>query len=224
MSVEIPQFEQSREKLYITQPCFYSMGLDLAGKVEAYQDESGVKFDTLVGAPRGSLELMSILSQHLGLKGQQVQSINVNTRDDDGTQSETKTGQIPETAKIEGMNCLWADDVRDTGMTEDAAEKILYSLGAKSVMRADLGYKPSQDKAEPKRAPDFYIFETAKWIVFPWERIAEYKQAQEMLRTNATSPHELKRSLMQLKSNFMRAQGFSSLPIITASSSGIAQY
>ncbi len=211
MSYVIPQFEQDPKKIYISQPTFYSMGLDLAQKVIDRQEQTGVFYDTIVGAPRGSLELMSMMSQILLMKGQQVQCMNVNTRSDSGEQSEIKTGQVPETAKIEGKNCLWLDDVRDTGVTEDAAERILLSLGAKLVDRGDLGWKPKNDKAIPVRQPDFYIFETNEWVVFSWERLAEYRHAQQALKL-VVPPEQLEKALRQLKSNFMRAQGFSSVP------------
>ncbi len=211
MNYHIPEFEQERGKLYINEPTFYSMALDIGSRVIDHQNQSGQFVDTVVGAPRGALNLMSIVAQMLHMNGQQVQCINVNTRSDDGERSEVKTGQLPETSKVEDKVCLWLDDVRDSGLTEDAAQNILYSIGARAVLRGAIAWKPESDEAEPPREPDFYTVTTNKWIVFPWERLAEYVHAQQALRL-VVPADEIEGALQQLKSNFMRAQGFSSVP------------
>jgi hypoxanthine phosphoribosyltransferase len=159
--------------------------------------------DTIVGAPRGSLQLMNFVAQYFEITGENVQSITVNTRDGELQRSEVTFGQLPDVEKIVDKVVLWVDDVRDTGVTEDAACRILADLGAKLVLRADLGYKPANDKAEPKRKPDLFVFETDKWVVFPWERIIELRRAHDELTEQGATTKEL----TQLERNFMNAQG-----------------
>ena len=61
---------------------------------------------------------------------------------------------------------LIVDDVADTGETLEFVLKHVREKGAKEVKVATVAYKP---KSRVK--PDYYVFETNKWIVFPWEEM-----------------------------------------------------
>lgn len=61
---------------------------------------------------------------------------------------------------------LLVDDVADTGETLEFVLKHVKEMGAKEVKVATIAYKP---KSRVK--PDYYVFETDKWIVFPWEEM-----------------------------------------------------
>jgi hypothetical protein len=59
---------------------------------------------------------------------------------------------------------LVMDDVADTGLTLVAAKNFLKRAGAAEVRTAALAYKPRS-----KFVPDYTLFCTDQWIVFPWE-------------------------------------------------------
>lgn len=58
------------------------------------------------------------------------------------------------------VNVLFIDDIADTGKT--ILENFPRTFNTKI---ATLYYKPNTSKVKP----NFYAFETDKWIVFPWE-------------------------------------------------------
>jgi hypoxanthine phosphoribosyltransferase len=63
-------------------------------------------------------------------------------------------------------NVLIVDDVKDTG---GSLEKTVTSLSQfiKKIKTATIYYKPSKDKTHT--SPNFYLYRTDKWIVFPHE-------------------------------------------------------
>lgn len=61
---------------------------------------------------------------------------------------------------------LIVDDVADTGETLEFVREHVRRKGAKEVRVATIAYKPRS-----KLKPDYYVFETDKWIVFPWEEM-----------------------------------------------------
>ncbi|MCD6503180.1 MAG: phosphoribosyltransferase [Thermoplasmata archaeon] len=67
--------------------------------------------------------------------------------------------------EVKGKKVLLVDDIADTGLTLKNALEYLKSLGVKEVKIATIAYKPSSIVI-----PDFYLFTTNKWVVFPWEK------------------------------------------------------
>ena len=61
---------------------------------------------------------------------------------------------------------LIVDDVADTGATLELALERVKERGAREVKIATLACKPRS-----RVKPDYYVFETDKWIVFPWEEM-----------------------------------------------------
>ena len=66
---------------------------------------------------------------------------------------------------------LIVDDVFDTGLSIDA---VIDDLAAKArrntpgqIKIATTYFKPANNKTQ--RAPDYYVHETDKWLVLPWE-------------------------------------------------------
>jgi hypothetical protein len=60
---------------------------------------------------------------------------------------------------------LVVDDVADTGETLEFAVRYARRRGGREVRTATLGYKPHS-----KFVPDYFVFRTSRWVVFPWER------------------------------------------------------
>jgi len=64
-----------------------------------------------------------------------------------------------------GGKVLVVDDVADTGRTLKFACRYVRRRGAKAVKTATLGCKPHAEFI-----PDYFVFKSSRWIVFPWER------------------------------------------------------
>ncbi len=109
---------------------------------------SNIKFDFIYGIPRGGLPIAVHLSHYLDIP--MLRNIFV---------EETLLSTIT------GRNLLICDDISDTGITiKNIKEKIKYF----NPSYACIYYKP-----HTKEIPNFYVKETNKWIVFPWEKIDE---------------------------------------------------
>ncbi|MFQ5892068.1 MAG: phosphoribosyltransferase [Candidatus Methanofastidiosia archaeon] len=78
---------------------------------------------------------------------------------------------VPLTGDVKGMKVLIVDDVADTGKTLETVKKHVLERGALEVKIAVIA-KKSRSITEP----DYHIFETEKWIVFPWEKIPVTKK------------------------------------------------
>ena len=70
----------------------------------------------------------------------------------------------PLAVNIVKENVLIFDDVADSGKTFIMAKEYLLKCGAKSVDTASLFYKPHSSFK-----PDYYIYKTNAWVVFPHE-------------------------------------------------------
>jgi len=73
---------------------------------------------------------------------------------------------VPLTEPVEGKNVLIVDDVADTGKTLKVVREDIVKKGAKDVRIAVIAKKP-QSIVDP----DYYIFQTDRWIIFPWEKM-----------------------------------------------------
>ena len=59
---------------------------------------------------------------------------------------------------------LVVDDVADTGTSLEFVVRRLKGKGAREIRTATIAYKPRS-----RVKPDYFVYETDKWVVFPWE-------------------------------------------------------
>jgi len=71
---------------------------------------------------------------------------------------------------IRGKRVLLVDDVADTGESLILAKEKVLVLNPSELKVATLNYKPKS-----KIKPDFFVEETLKWLVYPWE-IREFER------------------------------------------------
>ena len=68
---------------------------------------------------------------------------------------------------------LIVDDVYDSGLSVQAVLANLKERARKNtphdIRIATVYYKPLNNKTKPKRVPDYYLYKTNKWLVFPHE-------------------------------------------------------
>jgi len=128
----------------------------LAKKVASYEP------DVLVGISRGGLVPVRLLSDMLDIHAVGIIRIEF-------YKSAGKPGDLPRITQglqmdITGKRVLVVDDVSDTGKSLEVAKEYLETKGAGAVRFATLHHKP-----QSIFKPQYYIEETDKWIVYPWE-------------------------------------------------------
>lgn len=75
--------------------------------------------------------------------------------------------------KLEGK-VLVVDDVADTGATLGVVLDHLKDRVEDELKVCTVAYKPKS-----KIEPDYYIYETSKWVVFPWEEAPVERKVEE---------------------------------------------
>jgi hypothetical protein len=120
------------------------------------------KPDVIVGISRGGLIPAVRLSHILG--DVEFKVIDVKFYKDIGERGEKPVITIPLHGDLEGKKVVIVDDVSDTGKTLQVVIEEVKNRGAKDIKVACLAMKPWTSVV-----PDFYVFRTDKWIVFPWE-------------------------------------------------------
>jgi len=117
--------------------------------------------DLIVGIARGGLIPAVSLSHTLGVE---MAVVDVKFyRDVEGREREP----IIRTSfpiNPQGKRVLLVDDVSDTGETLKVVLRELHNSGVLETKVACLVVKPWT-----KVIPNFYVFRTDKWVVFPWE-------------------------------------------------------
>jgi len=118
--------------------------------------------DIIVGVARGGLFPAVRLSHLMGDKTLRIIHVKyykgVNMRME-------KPKLLADVGRLKGK-VLVVDDVADTGTTLEFVVKHIKRKGAKKVKVATIAMKP---KSTFK--PDFFVFKTDKWIIFPWEEM-----------------------------------------------------
>lgn len=118
--------------------------------------------DVIVGVARGGLIPAVRLSHILG--DVELKVIDVKFYKGIDERMEKPVVTIPLHGSLEGKKVVIVDDVSDTGKTLEVVIEEVKKAGAKEIKVACLSMKPWT-----KVVPDFCVFRTDKWIVFPWE-------------------------------------------------------
>jgi hypoxanthine phosphoribosyltransferase len=128
----------------------------LAESVSSYSPE------VLVGVSRGGLVPVRLLSDILGIHSVGIMRVEFYSSLGQSAGFPRITQDV--SIDLEGKRVLVVDDVSDTGRSLQVAKDHLLRKGAKEVRFATLHFKPHS-----VFKPDFYIDETDRWIVYPWE-------------------------------------------------------
>lgn len=118
--------------------------------------------DIIVGVARGGLFPAVRLSHLMGDKTLRIihvkyyKSVNLRMK---------KPELLADVGRLKGK-VLVVDDVADTGTTLEFVIKHIKRKGAKEVKVATIAMKPHSTFK-----PDFFVFKTNKWIIFPWEKM-----------------------------------------------------
>lgn len=162
------------DKHYITPQELYLDSLRLAEQIVA----SGFQPDFMVALWRGGTPIGIVVHEYLKSQGISPDHISIRTERYDNT----KIDQAGSKVKVVGLeyivkkvndddSLLIVDDVFDTGLTIQAVIKTIKKKARKNtpedIRIATVYYKPTRN--ETKLAPNFYVHETEKWLVYPHE-------------------------------------------------------
>lgn len=164
----------------------YKMMLAIAEKIR----HDNFKPDVLVGVSRGGWPPGRIMSDLLGVS----EIANVKAEFYKGV-AETKSKPIisqPVSVKVQSKTLLVVDDVADTGESLSLVKRHLQEQGASTMKIVTIYYKPWSIIT-----PDYYIKETRKWIVFPWERKETVKYLLEKFGENRKTFEEAQKRLVK---------------------------
>lgn len=120
--------------------------------------------DMIVGIARGGLIPAVRMSHIMDNILMRVMDVKFYTDIEEHTEMPEIT--VPLTESVEGKNVLIVDDVADTGKTLKVVRDYILDKGAREVRIAVIAKKP-----QSIIDPDYYIFQTGKWIIFPWEKM-----------------------------------------------------
>ena len=175
------------EKLYVSADELLEASYQLAWRIY----ESGFRPDFIIAIWRGGTPVGIAVQEFFDLMG--VQSDHISIR----TSSYTGIGERQKTVKVYGLNyiirqvesdnsLLMIDDVFDTGLSIQKVINDLESACKKNTPNIRVAtpyYKPENNLTE--RTPDYFLYETSKWIVFPHElkglSLEEIKSNKPML-------------------------------------------
>ena len=160
------------EKIFITAAELLRDSFLLASNIL----QSGFRPDYIVGIWRGGTPVGIAVQEFLDYAGVETDHIAIRTSHYTGISQTTRNVQVHGLGylirKVNKQDSLLiVDDVFDTGMSVEAVIGELVKR-ARLNMPDDIRiatpwYKPSKNKTE--RVPNYYIHETAQWLVFPHE-------------------------------------------------------
>lgn len=160
------------EKMYIGAQELLEDSFRLAMKI--FRDE--FRPDFIVGIWRGGTPVGIAVQELLDYYGIQTDHIAIRTSAYEGI------NRMSRQIRVHGLqyiidnvnsedNLLIVDDVYDTGLSIEAVLDALKDKARRNKPRdiriAVVYYKPGNNKTD--RAPDYYIHETDKWLIFPHE-------------------------------------------------------
>jgi hypoxanthine phosphoribosyltransferase len=160
------------EKIFITAEELHRDSFLLANNIL----QSGFRPDYIVGIWRGGTPVGIAVQEFLDYSGIETDHIAIRTSHYIGIDQTTPNVQVHGLGylirKVNKQDSLLiVDDVFDTGMS---AETVIVELSKRARLNtpgdiriATPWYKPSKNKTG--RAPDYFIHETAQWLVFPHE-------------------------------------------------------
>jgi hypoxanthine phosphoribosyltransferase len=144
--------------LVLTYDDIWQLTNELVKKIE----KSNLKPDILIGIARGGLVVTRILSDIMDNYNVAIIGVGFYKGINETNKEPILTQEI--TLELTNQKVLLIDDVSDTGKSFEFAVKYLRSKNLQTLKTAALHFKPHSIFK-----PDFFISETSKWIVYPWE-------------------------------------------------------
>ncbi|MBN1263735.1 MAG: hypothetical protein JW991_05265 [Candidatus Pacebacteria bacterium] len=151
--------------------------------------ESNLKLDRIIAISRGGLVIGRLMSDFLNLP--------ISTIAMQQLASENQSGEpvIAEklTCDVNGQNLLLVDEIVDHGEVLAKVTEYLAKLSGQRVYSLVPYIKPW---AKPK--PDFYLRETEKWVIFPYDIREMTSDLVGVFKKKGISPEQIKNQLLAL--------------------------
>lgn len=161
----------------------------LAQKLAAAIFNHSHTHDEIVAVSRGGLTLGHIMSDLTNLP---VYSFTIQSYTD--IQKEGKIVITQELGKpIEGRRILLVDDVSDTGKTFVRAKTYVEDMKPSSITTLSMFIKP-----KTIFRPDFFVKQTNKWIIFPYEVAETIKYVIRKMESEGKSKAQIQNYLVHL--------------------------
>ncbi len=120
-----------------------------------------LKINCIVAISRGGMIPATILANCLGVR--KVIVINVKLYKGIGVKGRLEIDRSLDLENIDTSTVLIVDDIVDTGKTLEKVKEYV-AKHAQKIYTAALFVKKWS-----KMKPDYYAYETTKWVIFPWE-------------------------------------------------------
>jgi hypoxanthine phosphoribosyltransferase len=144
--------------------------------------------DIIVGVARGGWIPARILSDFSG--NELTANVKIEFYKSIAETEEKPRIVQPISVSVENKKVLICDDVADTGESLLVAIDHIKDAGASDVRVAALYMKPWS-----KCTPEYWVLETDKWIIFPWERRETITKLYRPLKNENTPPEVIKKEL-----------------------------
>lgn len=172
-------------------PCWdevYDLLLKLAKKIV----DDNYRPDLIVGIARGGWIVARILSDLLDIKD--IGNIRVEFYEDVLLTRNHPYITQEISVEVKGKSVLLCDDVADTGKSLKVAADYLRSKGVSELKISTLHLK-----SKSMVRPNYYVFKTDAWIIYPWEVFETIKSIARKLEKEGKSSEEIEKELMQTK-------------------------
>ncbi len=133
--------------------------------------DSGFKADAIIGIIRGGMVPARLLSDILGVDT--IGMIEIKLYEGIGVRGHQPYLRQPLVLDVKDKRVLIVDDISDSGLSLQLATQLISLYSPSEVRTATLYIKPWT-----KMVPDYYAYETEKWVVFPWERVEYERETQ----------------------------------------------
>ncbi|WGM90316.1 MAG: phosphoribosyltransferase [Candidatus Bathyarchaeum tardum] len=150
--------------------------------------------DVIVAVSRGGLVPARILSDLLENSNLDTVTTQFYVGVNETKNKPTITKEI--SGSVAGKKVLLVDDLTDSGESLKLVISYLSSKGASMVKTAMLHRKPWS-----VIEPDYFRYETASWVVFPWDQKENVKRLFEKLQALGNTVKDIKEKLINLGLN-----------------------
>ncbi|NIQ07122.1 MAG: phosphoribosyltransferase [Candidatus Korarchaeota archaeon] len=154
--------------------------------------ENSFSPDLIIGILKGGAVVSRIVSDFLG---KELFTLKISFYEGIGQTGETTITQELN-ADVADKKVVIVDDIVDKGDTLALAFNYFQKKGAEEIRTGVLHRKPWTDFN-----PDFWVKETEKWVVYPWEHFEFLRLGNKKLNSNLGTKNKkrLKRAMQKVK-------------------------
>ncbi len=172
------------EYLFLTPEKIYDLTYELGENIK----KSGFIPDCLIGISRGGLWVVRNIADFFNIEDVHIIRV-IYYKDIKTTQSRPNLIQDIDKKYLKNKKILIVDDVSDTGNSLDFTVNLLRKKGIKDFKTATIHFKPWSIFK-----PDYFIEETDKWVIYPWEIVEIIKSIMQRKITEEEKMKELRRT------------------------------